>query len=417
MATFNLRRFASVDALKTIQEKHLRAFLAPSERYFTSRGVSLDGVPAGVGMGSGASSEPVVADDVDGLDYEGLISVFMLPDEDTPPELVDALYMVHEMATPEAMGGLLGAIEALPPQDRFVLDESPDPTPADVAVQVWLKAPRLLERKHSEQAMVGRRSFEYYLSREIPRRGFTLPSQSKLERVERDLAEWFVSKRRGEHVQVQMYPKGDEVWFLVRHGEPFRREGALKGHVSSSICFRPEHHDVLVYNTLIGELRMNTANKGDKDVYRRTFGLHLFGNEGHFPTTNRKYTLDPLRVDGKDSLVCTDVQGIDEIRLTEVKYYWGGPHGEIETRQASDLFAAMESRHASIRKGKIVSAKFQVKFSGSKSPRSLTIRQPNIAKFTRDDDGRLIDDWLLKRGFSSARRVPDEEVAEALVSA
>ena len=417
MATFNLRRFASVDALKTIQEKHLRSLLAPYEGYFTSRGVSLGGVPAGVREGLGTYSEPAAAENADGLDYEGLISVLMLPDEDTPPELVDALYMVHEMATPEAMGGLLGAIEALPPQDRFVLDESPDPTPADVAVQVWLKAPRLLKGKHSEQAVVDRRSFEYYLSREVPRKGFKVPTRSKLEAVERDLAEWFVSKRRGEHVQVQMYPKGDEVWFVIRHGEPFRREGAQKGAVSSSVFYRPEKHDLLVYTPLIGELRVNASSKAEKDLYRRLFGLHLFGDEDHFPTSNRKYTLDPLRTDGKDSLVCTDVPGIDEIRLTEVRYYWGGPHGEIEIRQASDLFASMESRHAGIRKGKIVSAKFQVRFSGSKSPRSLTIRQPNIAKFTRDDDGRLIDDWLSRRGFSSTRRVPDEEVAEALVGA
>lgn len=417
MATVNLRRFASVDALKTIQEKHLRALLAPHEAYFRSRGVSLGGLSAGVEGDSSVTSGSVAAEDADGLDYEGLISVFMLPDEDTPTDLVDALYMVHEMATPEAMGGLLDAIEALSPQDRFVLDESPDPTPADVAVQVWLKAPQLLERKHSEKVVASRRSFEYYLSREAPRKGFTLPSQSKLGRVEKDLAEWFVSKRRGGHVQVQMYPKGDEVWFVVRHGEPFRREGAQKGAVSSSVFYRPEAHDVLVYNVLIGELRVNTVRQGDKDVYRRTFGLHLFGNEDHFPTSNRKYTLDPLKIDGKDSLVCTDVQGMDEIRLVEVTYYWGGPHGEIEIRRAADIFAAMESRHASIRRGKIVSAKFQVRFSGSKSPRSLTIRQPNIAKFTRDDDGRLIDEWLLKRGFSSTRHVPDEEVAEVLVGA
>ena len=412
MATFNLRRFANVDALKTIQEKHLRALLAPHEAYFTSRGVSLGDVSAGVGNGPGTSAE-----DCDGLDYEGLVSVLLLPDENTPTELVDALYMVHEMATTEAMGGLLEAIESLPPNDRFSLEDSPDPTPADVAVQVWLSAPQLLERKHSEQAVVGRRSFEYYLSSEAPAREFTLPARSKLERIERDLAGWFASKRRGEHVRVQMYPKGDEVWFVVRHGEPFRREGAQKGAESSSVFYRPEKHDVLVYNWLIGELRVNASSKAEKDLYRRTFGLHVFGNEDHFPTSNRKYTLDPLRVDGKDSLVCTDVQGIDEIRLTEIRYYWGGPHGEIEIRQAADLFAAMESRHASIRKGKIVSAKFQVRFSGSKSPRSLTIRQPNIAKFTRDDDERLIDEWLLKRGFSSARRVPDEEVAEVLVGA
>lgn len=416
MATFHLRRFANVDALKTIQEQHLRLLLAPYQAYFASRGVNLDGVPAG-GTEHASASPDGATSERDGLDYEGLITVLLVPDDNTPARLIDALYLIHEMATPEGMESLLDAIRQLPPEERIALDGSLELTPADIAVQVWLKAPQMLEREHAEQFVVERRSFDYYLSREIPDGKFTLPEQSVLARIEQDLAAWFFSKKKGDLVRVLMYPKGDEVWFLVRHGEAFRREGAQKGRMSSSVFYRPEKHDVLVYNAAIGEFRINASSKGEKDLYLQKFGLHVFGDPDHFPSSNKKYSLEPLQVDGPASLVCTDVDGIDDVRLTEITYFWGGAHSELEIRKAGDLFAALQARGGRIQNARIVSATFQVKFRDSKSPRSVTIRQPRVAKFTRDDDGRLIETWLLKRGFSSTRRDAHEEVETVVARA
>ncbi len=414
MATFHLRRFANVDALKTIQEPHLRRLLAPYQAYFTARGVTLDGAPTG-GTTRASAAPRGTTQEQDGLDYEGLIAVLLVPDDTTPPQLIDALYLIHEMATLDGMENLLEAIRRLSSDEQIVLDTASELTPADVAVQVWLKAPQLLERKHAEQFVVERRSFDYYLSRETPDGKVALPERSVFERIERDLAAWFFSKRKGDHVRVLMYPKGDEVWFLVRHGEAFRREGAQKGRTSSSVFYRPEKHDVLVYNAAIGEFRINASSKGEKELYLQKFGLHVFGDPDHFPRSNKKYSLEPLKADGPASLVCTDVDGIDEIRLTEITYFWGGVHSELEIRKAGDLFAALQARGGRIQNARIVSATFQVKFRDSKSPRSVTIRQPNVAKFTRDDDGRLIETWLLKRGFSSTRRDAHEE-AEAAVA-
>jgi len=62
------------------------------------------------------------------------------------------------------MDDLREEIAATPASDRIDLDLGPAPTPADVAVQVRLKAPDLLERKHVEQFLRAKRSFEYWLS-------------------------------------------------------------------------------------------------------------------------------------------------------------------------------------------------------------------------------------------------------------
>lgn len=147
-----------------------------------------------------------------GVDYNALAGVFVDPDEAMPAELVDALYLIDEMATPEGMEELLGL------GDLVTLDDSQEQTPADVATQVFLRAPRLLERKHGEQFVGERTSFVYFLSEKEPTGKFVKPEEKKLEALQRNLGKWFLKKKKGDQVRVFVYPKEDEVWFLVRHG-------------------------------------------------------------------------------------------------------------------------------------------------------------------------------------------------------
>ncbi|MBW2619542.1 MAG: hypothetical protein JRC92_11770 [Deltaproteobacteria bacterium] len=378
MATYNLRRFSNPDALKAIGRKHLSALLGPYCDFLSARGVELPAPP-----------------ETGHLDYEDLVRVFMSPDSDTPDSLADALYFVHEMASAEGMDELPREAE----RQGLRIDGSPDPAPADVAVQVWLQDRDLLERKHAEQFLIRPRSFKYFQTGKSPVPDFKNPSAERLAAIEADLDEWFESKKRGRGARVFVYPKRDGVWFLVRHGEPYKREGSLKDGQPSSVFYRPEKHDVLVYDRALGEIRINARSKGEKDLYRRQLGQHLFGDEDFFPGDG-KYTLDPLRTDGAASLVCTDIEGMEAVKLKEIRFFWGGSEGEVEIRRANDVFSAFEARQRSIyARARIIGASFQVKFSGSKAPRAVNIRPSNIAQYTRDSDSVVVEDWLMKRGF------------------
>ena len=378
MATYNLRRFANAASLKAIAPQHLLEFLEPYRPYFENRDLTLPTSPAS-----------------DGLDYERLVYVLMSPGTDTPEALLDALFFVNEMSADECMDILLEEAET----KGLSLDGKLDPTAADVAVQVFLQDRQLLERKHAEQYLTRPRVFEYFQTQVRPVPAFKQPSWVTLVALELDLDNWFEKKKRGRGSRVFVYPKGDSIWFLVRHGDPFRREGSLDGDQMSSVFYRPEKHDVLVYESAVGELRMNACNKGEKETYRVEFGRHVFGNEDFFPGTG-KYTLEPLRRDGAVSIVCTDVDGMDWVRLREVQFLRGGAEREIEIRKANDLFAALEGRGQSMpARAPILRASFHVKFTDAKSPRIVTIRPSNIAQYTRDSDADVVEDWLQKRGF------------------
>jgi len=241
MATYNLRRFAHADGLKAIAREHLLALLKPHKSYFDDRGLTLPPPSAS-----------------DGIDYDQLVNVLMNPDTDTPKGLLDALYFVHEMATPEAMDVLLQEAE----NNGISLDGNPDPTAADVAVQVYLQDKDLLERKHAEQYLLKPRSFEYFQTDTHPIPKFKQPTAKALVALEKDLDDWFEKKKRGRGSKVFVYPKKDSVWFLVRHGDPLRREGSLDGGQASSVFYRPEKYDVLVYEPTIGDSNARLWKRG-----------------------------------------------------------------------------------------------------------------------------------------------------------
>ncbi len=332
--------------------------------------------------------------DEDEFDYAKLAEILVDPDEDMPRDLVDSLYTVHEMATPAGMDELLDEIR----RNGFQLDSSSDPTPADVAVQVWLKDRELIERKHAEQFIKNPRTFDYFKGSGKSPEKAPVPSSKALADLEHDLDDWFEEKRRGRGCRVFVFPKEEEVWFLVRHGMPMKREGSIDKGEPSSVYYRPQKHDIVVYDAALDEIRVNAGTKGEKNLYVEQFGLHVFGRPDYFPGT-KKYTLEPLVRDGEAALICSDIDGIEWIKLKEIAYFWGGPEKEKEIRQATDIFASLKRRDRKMPSAPPIKAGFQVKFKDSRTPRSISIRPPNIAEYTRDSDATIIETWLARRGF------------------
>lgn len=395
MAALNLHRFASPERLRAITPRYLIRLLEPHRRYLESRGLVLP-----------------LADSGQLPDYDQLAEILANPDRDTPAALIDALYFVTELASPEGMDALIDEMRSR----GHSLDDGQDQTPIDVAIQVWLVDPDILQEKHAEQYLFRPRSFEYFQTgrTEVPE--FRLPSAAARRALEEALDAWFVEHKRGTGARVFVYPREHEVWFLVRHGDPYRREGSLDNGEPGSVAYRPLKFDVLVYDQRIGEIRMNAATVGEKTLYREAFGAHFFGTSEFFPGT-AKYTLEPLQTDGEASLECHDVEGIEWVRLKEAHFYWGGAEGEIEVRKAKDVFAAYARREATFPKRvRLIKAIFEVKFVDCKSTRSVTIKPSNVAQYTRDHDSGHVEEWLRRRGFI-IQREDDVNVEEGAVLA
>lgn len=392
MATLALRRFSSVELLRSVDPAALMQLLGRHAEYFKARGVDL-----GAFNGHGP-------------DYAAIVAVLVSPDSTTPSALIDDLYYVDEMATKEGMDSLLAGLA----DQGVALDVGDDPTPADVAVRVRLRAPEVLERKHAECfLMQKRRSFEYFQSRSGAVGRFVPPTSGAIAAFEAELGARLVTMKRGVDCRLFVFQRPDAVWLLVRRGDPRKREGTIEKGVSGSVHYRPERYDVLRYDDEYGELAINAeGNKKLGEHYRELVGELLFGDRSRFPTA-QKYTLEPLKLAGEGSVVCSDIDGLDWITLKEVKMLWGGKHSETETRSAKDLFAALKDRDRALPdNARIVRATFLVKFANTKTPRAVTVTHGNKATFTRDDDAPLVEQWLTLRGFVQRGAIanPTEEL-------
>ena len=387
MATIKLSRFARVDVLRQARPKWLKKLFDPHESFFTSRGV--------------------VFDESEEFDYDNLAEVLAKPDPDMDDKLIEALFFIHEMSKDEDMGRILDEKNKRPAGEQISFDFLDAPTPMEVAIQTWIEDRTFLEEKHAEQKVSSRRSFQTYPSHKAkPLAKFDADDKAKIiDKVD----DWLVKMKRERNTRIVSFNNPDGIWFMIRHGLPFRREGSIDKGQSGAVYFQPEHFDVVVYDPDTGDLRINAENSKVTEIYRKAFGSFLFGADDHFQKIDQ-FSLDPLLEQGEDSLVCSDVKGLDQVTLKEVVYYFGGTQNESMVQRADNIFAALREKDHDLPSGGMLSgATFEVKFTDVKAPRKFTIRTPNATKFTRDEDAMVLYEWMRKRGFI-VKPIEDDEI-------
>ena len=96
----------------------------------------------------------------------------------------------------------------------------------------------------------------------------------------------FAATKRGTGCRILPVSADDEdkTYFLIRHGMPFKREGKMESGESKTIFYRPEFHDVIVYDRANNELAV--FNKSEELVpkshqYRKFIEVFDFAKIKH----------------------------------------------------------------------------------------------------------------------------------------
>src|ERR1043166_2861725 len=340
---------------------------------------------------------PEIPDD----EYFDALSRLLFAPESLPDLLNEALFAIDEMATARGQQ----ALEIAARSAERPLNFQPGSSREDIALQVWLTAPELLASAHNAQRLRRLTAFQYAGAR-IPLAqpaAFKPPGPGVLKALSRGLDSWFGNNQRGEQTaRVEPHFMDGEYWFLVRHGDTFTRAPKVDRQRTEVLHFRPERDDVIVYNPEHDEIRINARTKGERDLYIEQFGLHLRGSADYFSARDT-YTLEPLRSEGLESLDARDIDGISKIVLCELEVALDDANHEVITRAALDLFQIEGApAHSSLTvpaTGTLARAVFEFQFPGSPKPRPVEVRPPNILKFGRRCDARLVQSWLSRRGF------------------
>jgi hypothetical protein len=214
---------------------------------------------------------------------------------------------------------------------------------------------------------------------------------------------WFAFHARGaETTRVEVYPVDGELWFLVRHGDLFKRVAKVERQRTDTVHFRPERDDVVVLSPEFNELRVNARTKAERDLYIREFGRHLCGDENYF-SERRPYTLEPLRELGRDAVDADGIEGIQRIRLCKLAVRFENSLNESIVREADDLFSCPPTSPFQAgpipAQGVLERALFEIQFTGSVRSHPVEIRVPNTLKLSRRCDPEAVRNWLRARGF------------------
>ena len=143
MASFNPKVFIRPDGLKRIANVNLIALLEPWREYFAGREFLFP-------------SDPEAE-----FPHDGLAKVLLTYDPDMPAQLMDGLYYIDEAASDETLEWLLERAA----EEGIVISPEGKPTNADVAVQIYLARPSILEARTVKAIAFNKSAFQYYPGR------------------------------------------------------------------------------------------------------------------------------------------------------------------------------------------------------------------------------------------------------------
>jgi hypothetical protein len=378
MAQLRFKNFSNLAFIQGVDKPQFMVpLLAPHKDYFARRGLDLAKLKNG-----------------DGHDRQ-LLEVFTAPDEAMPPDLLQSLYVLDDLADEAGHDRLIAEAERQGVQLNGIVGA--DLTPGEFAIAAHLNHASLVRVCHERTIYRNIKNYEEYQA--TGSKQLTLKTvKAKRTALEQEMAPWFEAKDRSAACEIYVYEEQDDIKFEITHGRPYRTDGTIDKKLKRSrVAYRPQKHDSVIYDTRTRVLKLNAQSAAEKDLYRKSIGKILFDDADYFPAGDI-YTLAPLR---KAKPALATVTGMDSVRMTEVWIQVDDEHGFVQTSRAYNLLTVAE-RHGNpnFAQGKIVRASFLIKYRSGGRPRKLELRPPNVAIYDRARDGDPAEAFMHANGFS-----------------
>jgi hypothetical protein len=329
-------------------------------------------------------------------------------------ELYDAINLVNTLAANKGRGAILEVAKA---QNVWIPRELS--SPYDVALWTWLHHPDIAERAGYRLKMHNARSFFYFpsfLGEDTPALQYT---PVNIEHFANSMGAFYAQASKGGVAKVLDVMEGNELWLLIRHGGYLERHGDVDEHSGdvSTICFRDEEYDVLIYNTRHRELKIRRTSDATMERLKMEFGQIFFGS-AHTFVGRESFPLDVFKRNDLSFFRTIKVPGITDVKFSEVRYMLHGAVTKTVHEKSADLLqsASVDGYVVPNIAFQVDFAKLRFRFEGEDKYRSVDLCPPNRSSFARESDAPKVEEWLraaslLKGGCKSD---PDERFFKAL---
>lgn len=374
------RGFRNFSDFAFIQEVDKRRFLEPLLRpfkaYFRRQGINIRALKN--------------TDE----DDRRLLGVFTQPDEEMPGRLLEALFVLDDLADEAGHDRLMDEARRQGVSLSSLIGKNL--SPGEFAIGVYLSFPDVVREAQERTLSRKMKTYEEYQASGDKRVTLEI-ARSKREALEKPMARWFEKNDRSRACEIYVYEEDDEIHFEITHGRLFKTDSSIdKALRRSRVGYRPQKHDSVVYDRRRGTLKINAQTEKEKRLYRTVTGDVLFGDEDYFPA-GRFYTLKPLRR-SEPSLKLVD--GLRGARLTEVWIEHDAVGEFVQISRARDLLEmARIAGNPRLAAGSLVRASFFLRYESGGRSRKVEVRPPNVAIYDRAREASITEAFLAKNGF------------------
>lgn len=394
MAGQKLRRFTRPEILRQIRPDRLLRLIEPFSDYFEQ------------------VSFPLPADP-ERIDYEGLAKILADAQRHAPAELIDALYLVDQMATPSGADAICRVLNEFGPRPL----SGDDLSPADTAVEALLLDLNALIRAHASQMSVRSRSLRLFAAKPGVELATNPAAPEIMARIKSHLTTALAATNLSAPSEIFAFIVNAGAQYVIQRGGQFIRFGAVQSGKPTTVGFEPLEFDVVSFDAVHRELAIKEYPVGAREALRAAFGQALGGDPEVFdqPVV---VNLDPVRRRGRECLWCDDVPGLTRVMLCGVSTLLLPKYRYSRQERANDLFAAWDQIGSGpIRWGHVQQVEMEFLFSDSSQPRKATLNHGSRLRLTRDDDADLIQHFLRQRGLLGGpehRAVDQQDLWELL---
>lgn len=340
------------------------------------------------------------------------LALLLMEGKGLPPGLPETLSLIDEMSTP----ALYDRLRTRAAKARIALPDKV--TGADLAVHVFLKAPRILKDLRIEVASLRPRKIIRHLalSDAIPRVPRDLKRRvASLE----DALKWdFANRKRGTGTQVHLFREERGFRLMIRRGDTLRSQPVIDDDDETRrLILRPELYDVVRYDTRHGDLLVNARTVSDEHAYCRLIGKIIFRSELLFDPANPppRYSLDPIREQGRALFTCAEFEGIDEVRLSVLDLEHPSDDHVRMRLGPDDAFAALEMLGGRLDTSTLLlRSRIDFRVVGDDRPHATYIIPPCTAIYEQDGVVEPIEEFFEVRDLLLPRRVSLDAVSESL---